>query len=70
MTRLSMIEGDGVNGDGASCQRKVIMGSSALSVQIRQAKMIQNNSSLYCFKLNLQWQLPRAIRKQSCQVRL
>src|SRR5258708_12762795 len=34
------------------------MGSSAISVHICQRKMVQNNLSLDCFKLNLQWRLP------------
>ncbi len=54
----------------ARCQRKVEMGSSALSVQISKLKMVQNNSFSYCSKLNLQWHLPRAIRKRSYQLKI
>ena len=46
------------------------MGSSALSVQISKLKMVQNNSFSYCSKLNLQWHLPRAIRKRSYQLKI
>ncbi len=50
--------------------KTTIQGSSALSVQGRQSEMTQNNLGSYCFKLVLQWRLPRAIRTRSCPLRI
>jgi hypothetical protein len=32
--------------------------------------MVQNSSASYCFKLNLQWHFPRAIRKRCYQLKI
>jgi len=53
----------------SGCRSQIESGSSANLVQRRQGPVRQNIHYKKCFKLAVQWHLPRAIRNPSCPIR-